>query len=334
MLDNVNWIRGIAATMIVFIHMADGLEYSLNNSQHLLIGVLVKGSTYIFVVISGFFFQLNIGKYRYSSYLAKKINNVIIPYILISIPAIAIYLLKLKPEHIWMDMDVFYSWPIVAQLLFLLATGAHLGPLWFIPVLALIYLCAPLLHWISTLRWFPLITALGVYLFLATYRPDYNSSPIMAAIHFIPIYLLGMLFCQYRKAIQHHAHHCTWVFGLLLLTLTVISIYDKSYFGLQKASLFALLYILLLRHQVWIDRHAWLASTLSLVGIYSFTLYFLHGYFAGLYRMFSDYLQPPDFAVYLLLRLLLTLATIAICIGITYCVKRVAKQHSRLLIGS
>ena len=83
-----------------------------------------------------------------------------------------------------------------------------------------------------------------------------------------------------------------------------------------------------------IGRHPWLAGSLSLVGIYSFTLYFLHGYFAGLYRMFSDYLQPPDFAVYLLLRLLLTLVTIAICIGITYCVKRVAKQHSRLLIGS
>ena len=334
MLDNLNWIRGIAATMIVFIHMADGLEYPLNDAQILLIETLVKGSTCIFVAISGFFFQLNSGKYRYRSYLAKKLNNVIIPYVLISLPAIAIYLLKLKTEHVWLDLDAFYTWPLVFQILFMLATGAHLGPLWFIPALALIYLSAPLLYGLSRQRWFALAALLGIVLFIATDRPEHNANPLLAAIHFVPIYLLGMLFCQYRTALQSRLRLASGCFALLLVVLTVVCAYDKSYYGLQKFCLFALLYLVLLHQQERISRYPWLAGSLSLVGIYSFTLYFLHGYFAGLYRMFSDYLQPPDFAVYLLLRLLLTLVTIAICIGITYCVKRVAKQHSRLLIGS
>lgn len=334
MLDNINWIRGIAACLIVFIHMADGLEYPLDDNELLLIEMLVKGATCIFVAISGFFFQLNIGKYRYRNYLSKKLNNVIIPYVLISLPAIAIYLLKLKTEHVWIDMDVFYSWPLAGQFLFLLITGAHLGPLWFIPALALIYLCAPLLHWLSRQPWFPLVAVLGLYLFIITDRPEHNSNPAMAAIHFIPIYLLGMLFCQYRQAIQNHVQLSTAVFALLLLALSVISAYDKSYFGLQKVSLFGFLYILLLQHQAWLYRHTWLTSTLALMGVYSFTLYFLHGYFAGLYRMFSEHLRPDDFATYLLLRLLLTVLTIGICIGITFCVKRLTKHHSRLLIGS
>ncbi|MDG1579402.1 acyltransferase [Pseudomonas sp. GOM6] len=334
MLDNVNWIRGIAAAMIVFIHMADDFDYQLNDSQRLLLDLLVKSSTCIFVAISGFFFQLNSGKYRYGSYLAKKLNNVIIPYVLISLPAVALFLLKLKTEHVWIDIQTFYTWPMLAQFVFLLATGAHLGPLWFIPALALIYLCAPLLYWLSRRRGFPLIALLGIYLFVATDRPENNANPVMAAVHFIPIYLLGMLFCQYRTAIQQRTRLYAWIFALLLLALSLMAAYDKSYFGLQKFCVFALLYLVLLRQQEWFYRNPWLADTLSLVGVYSFTLYFLHGYFAGRYRMFGEYLQPDTFPLYLLQRLLLTLATIAICIGITYCVKRVAKQHSRLLIGS
>lgn len=334
MLDNINWIRGIAAALIVFIHMADGIDYPLDDNELLLIETLVKGATCIFVTISGFFFQLNIGKYRYGNYLAKKLNNVIIPYVLISLPAIAIYLLKLKTEHVWIDMEVFYSWPLVGQFLFLLATGAHLGPLWFIPALALIYLCAPLLYWLSRQRWFPLVAVLGIFLFVATDRPEHNSNPLMAAIHFIPIYLLGMLFCQYRQVIQNHTQLYTGVFTLLLLGLSIIAAYDKTYYGLQKVSLFALLYILLLKHQSWLYRRAWLSNTLALMGVYSFTLYFLHGYFAGLFRMFNGHLHPDNFALYLLLRLLLTVLTIGICIGITFCVKRLTKHHSRLLIGS
>lgn len=334
MLDNVNWIRGIAAVMIVFIHMAGDFDYRLSDSQSLLLDLLVKDSTCIFVAISGFFFQLNSGKYRYGSYLAKKLNNVIIPYALISLPAIALFLLQLKTEHVWIDLQAFYAWPMLAQLVFLLATGAHLGPLWFIPALALIYLCAPVLHWLSRWRGFPLIAALGICLFVATDRPEHNANPVMAAMHFIPIYLLGMLFCQYRAAIQQHAGLYAWIFAALLLALSLMAAYDKSYFGLQKAGLFALLYVLLLSQQARLNRHAWLTGTLTLVGVYSFTLYFLHGYFAGRYRMFGEYLQPDSFPLYLLQRLLLTLLTLAICIGITVCVKHFAKQHSRLLIGS
>lgn len=332
MLDHVNWIRGLAATLIVFIHMADGLDFELDAQQVTLINLLAKSSTSIFVAISGFFFELNLGKYRYAPYLRTKFNNVIIPYVLISLPAIAIYLLKLKTEHIWLDMDAFYALPVVAQFFFMLGTGAHLGPLWFIPALALIYLCAPMLAYFSRLRMFPLIGLLGIGLFIVTERPEGNSNPFWAAVHFIPIYLLGMLFCQYRMTLQRPAY--LYLFGPLLIALSLIAIYDKSFYGLQKTSLFCFLYVLLLTYQGWIKQQAWLANTLSLVGLYSFTVYFLHGYFAALLRLLDDHLHPEHFSTYLLLRSGMTLVTIALCIGITYCVKRITRQYSRVLIGS
>lgn len=333
MLSHVNWIRGIAALLIVFIHMADGLLYELDNAESLAIDMLAKGATCIFVAISGFFFQLNLPKYSYGDYLSKKINNVIIPYILISIPAILIYVLKFKTEHVWIDMDAFYAMPVVEQFLFMLATGAQLGPLWFIPALALIYLIAPLLKILSEQRTFPLVAAAGILLFLATSRPDNNSNPLYAAIHFVPIYVLGMLFCQHRKALGSRAS--LYVFGAAVLVLSVVAGYERIFFGLQKTALFFFLYALLLIYQEHITHHLpWLAKTLTLIGLCSFSIYFLHGYFAGLYRAINDHIQPEHFITYLLVRLLLTSITVGVCVGITLLIKKVAKRRSRLLIGS
>lgn len=333
MLSHVNWIRGIAALMIVFIHMADGMLYDLNSAENLAINLLAKSATCVFVAISGFFFQLNLPKYSYLDYLSKKLTNVIIPYVLISIPAILIYVLKFKTEHVWIDMEAFYAMPVILQFLFMLVTGAQLGPLWFIPALALIYLIAPLLKLLSEQRIFPLIAAAGILLFLDTSRPENNSNPIYAAIHFVPIYLLGMLFCQHRVKFGKRAY--IYIFGAAVIGLSVLASYEKMFFGLQKTALFFFLYSLLLVHQQRIITDLpRLAKTLSLIGLCSFSIYFLHGYFAGFYRALSDHITPDHFETYMLLRVALTTITILACIAITLLIKRMAKQRSRLLIGS
>ncbi|WP_407309891.1 acyltransferase family protein [Pseudomonas sp. nanlin1] len=333
MLTHINWIRGIAIVLIVFIHMADGLVYNLGPVETIAISLLTKEATCIFVVVSGFFFQLNIDKYSYQVYLTKKINNVIIPYILISIPAILIYVLEFKTEHKWVDMPAFYSKPVIDQVLFMLGTGAHLGPLWFIPALALLYLVAPLLKALSKTPVFPLLVGMGAVFFALTERPENDSNPLLAAVHFLPIYLLGMLFCQHRQRLQ--APRFIPVFAALFLILSVMSCYDMNLIGLQKAALCFLLYGTLLAYREYIERrHGRIAEWLSLIGTYSFSIYFIHGYFAGAFRIISDYLTFDQFFSYLGARILLTVVTVLACIAITQCVKNVAKRNSRILIGS
>jgi surface polysaccharide O-acyltransferase-like enzyme len=333
MLTHINWIRGIAISLIVFIHMADGVIYDLSPLETLVINLFSKEATCIFVVVSGFFFQFNIDKYSYQEYLWKKINNVIIPYVLISIPAILIYVLQFKTEHKWVDMTAFYSKPMIEQVLFMLGTGAHLGPLWFIPALAMLYLIAPVLKALSKTRLFPLLVGLGALFFALTERPVNDSNPLLAAAHFLPIYLLGMLFCQHRQRLE--APRFIPVFALLFVGLSVLSCYDMNLIGLQKACLCFLMFGGLLACRERIERqHARMAECLGLIGTYSFSIYFIHGYFAGAFRIFSDYLTFDQFISYLGARIALTVLTVMACIVITQCVKNVAKRNSRTLIGS
>lgn len=333
MLRHINWIRGMAILLIVFIHMGGGINYVLDPAENMITDLLVKEATCIFVVVSGFFFQLNIDKYSYREYLFKKVTNVIIPYILVSIPAILIYTMKFKTEHNWVNMSVFYSHSLVEQFLFMLGTGAQLGPLWFIPALTMIYLLAPALRSLSKSRLFPWIVALALVSFLMTSRPPNDSNPVLAALHFLPIYMLGMLFCQHRERLGQAKY--IPVFAVLLILLTLGAWYDEHALGLQKACLGMLLYGVLLTYQRPLEeRYTRTTQAMTVVGTYSFSIYFMHGYFAGAYRIVSEWLSPQHFVTYLLLRVALTVFTVCFCLAITQGVKSVFKQNSRILIGS
>lgn len=95
--------------------------------------------TAIFLLISGFLFQFLLPKYEFSSFMKKKITNVILPYIIVSIPAILIYLLGYKTVHNWIDISELLSNSKLYAIFYFYLTGGHLGPLWFIPVLTLIF---------------------------------------------------------------------------------------------------------------------------------------------------------------------------------------------------
>ncbi|MEH3023262.1 MAG: acyltransferase family protein [Pseudomonas oryzihabitans] len=57
MLIQLNWIRGLAAVLIVFHHMTVG-SYRTTEHQQIALNLLSLETTCIFVALSGFFFRL------------------------------------------------------------------------------------------------------------------------------------------------------------------------------------------------------------------------------------------------------------------------------------
>ncbi|HBR2839426.1 TPA: acyltransferase family protein [Klebsiella pneumoniae] len=100
-LNYIHSIRGIAAFFIVLIHC--NIFMSKEGMLNAFFYHFLTEWTAIFLLISGFLFQFLLPKYEFSSFMKKKITNVILPYIIVSIPAILIYLV-IKPYIIGLTL--------------------------------------------------------------------------------------------------------------------------------------------------------------------------------------------------------------------------------------
>ena len=88
------------------------------------------------------------GKFEYRDYLLKKVKNVLLPYVLISIPIIAYRLYTNDvPGYILEAQPDFLTWGGAKKIGYFFLFGAHMQPLWFIPMIALFYVaCAFIIY--------------------------------------------------------------------------------------------------------------------------------------------------------------------------------------------
>ncbi|MGE0118620.1 MAG: acyltransferase [Dongiaceae bacterium] len=191
--DFLSYIDQFRAVAIIFIVAGHSFFLMDWDQQALLpraVTAIVADGTLMFLFIAGFLFKHLMGQYDTRKYYFAKLRNVILPYMLVSIPAI-VRLLMSPHEHRFIPSD-FFDWSIWWQVPWLYATGAHLGPFWFIPMIAVIYLIAPLLVWLD--RDGRIYYALPV-LYVASlfiHRPENNLGVLHAFLFNLPIYLLGM----------------------------------------------------------------------------------------------------------------------------------------------
>ena len=89
-LNYLHHFRGFAILLIVGVHCRTSIAWPQESITHDVFFYALDFATILFVFISGFLFQyLNQQNLDYPSYLLKKIKHVIIPYVIVSIPAIA-----------------------------------------------------------------------------------------------------------------------------------------------------------------------------------------------------------------------------------------------------
>jgi surface polysaccharide O-acyltransferase-like enzyme len=182
----------VAIVAVVATHVNDLLEAP--DDQALLqrvIYAVVQNGTVLFLFIAGFLFQHLSDDFSYRRYLRSKLTNVIVPYLVMSVPLLVYQRLT--------GTGVFAAG---GPGLLGVVTAAQLpAPYWFIPMIAILYLAAPLLlaldrrpraYWVLP----PLLVAA-----MLCHRPIVLTHELHALIYFAPTYIAGMWLSRFRDQV-------------------------------------------------------------------------------------------------------------------------------------
>jgi peptidoglycan/LPS O-acetylase OafA/YrhL len=273
-------------------------------------------------------FQYLLHRFSYVPYLKTKLRNVLLPYVLVSLPAIAIYAFGLKP------LDKFVGLVTVDQPFqlagLMLLTGASLAPLWFIPMMTIFYLLSPVMRWIDDhpRAYWILLPWLIVALFVGRAAGDAN--PLQNAVFFGPIYMLGMFVSRQRETV---IPFLAKFWPVLIAAILIPAPIPADALGWDAAMLLTKILVCLglvgLLSRV-ADR---LPRKIDYLGDISFGIYFVHYYLIATVTMLANKGKLPflhGFVAYFLLLFAVT----ALSALIVATIRRVFGKHSRQLIGA
>ncbi len=329
----INYIhnfRGLAIIFVVAGHLL--MKWEDGSVAHRTFRVIWENGTVLFIFIAGFLFQFLSKKFEYSSYLRKKVEYVLLPYVLVSIPIIAYRLLTNDiPGYITNTHPDFLDWSTGSRLAYFVFTGAHMQQLWFIPMITLYYLAAPLFLYIdrNPVRYYILIPLIVLSCFIK--REPFNDIPMMS-LHFLSVYVFGMFMSRYRQRFLAIAEK----YKVLIIGITVVVLSANLYFypdhNNQLNFLHKMLFCAAFIYLLWkFDR--FIPKFLAVLAEMSFGIFFLHYYtllvLKAVYEKFAGHPIPGNllnWSIYLVAVLLITA-------GIIKLTKKIFPKISRQLIG-
>jgi peptidoglycan/LPS O-acetylase OafA/YrhL len=327
-LQYLNNFRGIAILLIVFGHAVSALPQPHSSLLNALMPLFSNG-TLLFVLVAGQFFVVLSENYSYKIFLKNKLMLVVLPYLILSLPAALIYLFQLKTYHDWMDMEWFNSLNPLVAYAYLFITGAHLGPLWFVPMILLYYLFSPL--WFFLLRKDLLLPVFLLSLALAIYlgRPEDNANSLQSALYFLPAYLLGMYLGKRTTLLSFLMPYAVWGFIICVLVLIDYgySIFSDTRLDLPLKLITTCFLIALCQAKLnfkikWLDLFARL----------SFYLFFVHGYVIGAFRIYLRHSEHHYMGIGAALGIFIT--TLILCLTAYILFKWLFQNHSKFILGA
>jgi surface polysaccharide O-acyltransferase-like enzyme len=330
--------RGIAIILIVFAHTVPSLDWSAWPLTGRLIDAIANQSSIFFFFIAGYLFQHLSARFAYPKYLKRKFQTVILPYLLLSIPALYIFTVLTQRTGMW---PWFYGLEIWQQVALFLLTGKHLAPLWFVPTITLFYLVAPLLLWID--RKMPrAYWGILLLLVLSTWiGRDGPLGPIDKAIFLLPMYLLGMAFSHYKQEMMSFIMRW-WPVLLLVAAVSVVGYVldwrQPPYWQMPMKACLALImtWLLYRYHSVFRNRLDYIAEV-------SFGIFFVHAYFISaikvamvyvLYGSLYDGQGSEDIPGNLLTVIIYAGGVLACTVAAIWVAKRILGKRSRMFIGA
>lgn len=189
-------LRSAAILIVLATHCVDPFPLG-DPVRSPLMALLTRHINIVFIFVSGFLFQYLSSRFAYGSYLKTKLRNVILPYAIVSMPAILIYAAKLKPLDKFAGI-VTADQPVQLTALMLL-TGTALAPFWFIPMMAIFYLLSPVLMRIDASRYGYWILVPWLVIAVLVGRAVGDANPLQNALFFGPVYVLGMCVSRFRE---------------------------------------------------------------------------------------------------------------------------------------
>jgi surface polysaccharide O-acyltransferase-like enzyme len=285
---NIHRFRSVAIIGIVLAHSLHGFTWAEDDLRFRVLNTLANESSIWFFAIAGFLFQHLSGRFEYRGYLAKKAKNVLVPYLIISIPAL-IGSLAFYDQGMVAGFD---DQPLITQIFLFLVTGKHLAPLWFVPTIGLIFLITPLLLQADRARWpyllliglLPLSLWLGREGLLLHTGLNGNWSSLSKAVYLLPVFLFGMACCRYEAKLMVLV--AKWKWALLAATSAVFAnvVMTSNFTHIHGLFAFKILCVPLFLYALQSPK-ATILDRLSVLGHTSFGIFFIHCYFLVALRL-------------------------------------------------
>jgi len=294
--QNVHNFRAFAILGVVGAHSLQNFYWEENSLLFQALDTLFNQSTIWFAFIAGYLFQALSARYSTKKYYGKKLSNVITPYLICSIPALAASIALNVQEM----PKGFHDYSYALQVLLFLVTGKHLAPYWYIPMITLIFICAPLLisidrrpkYYHALWLLIPLSAYLGRDGLLVHTPLNAYFSQLSKAVYLLSPYMVGMLCSHYRENMLETVAKYKWpivTVSLAFYSAEVLFYHQTTYFMYLFKVISAPLILWLL--QCSFGR---LQSVVDRIAADSFGLFFVHGYVLGVVRMGLGWLTPND----------------------------------------
>lgn len=336
-LTNVHRFRGLAIVCIVAAHALHNFDWTRSVLMFNLIDSIVNQSSIWFFFIAGYLFQHLSGKFNTGSYYKAKVKNVIIPYLIISIPAL-IASLTFVDQGMPTGFDDLSA---LARVVLFLISGQHLAPFWFVPTIALLYLLAPLLIKLDNLKWpymslvilIPLSLYLGRDGVLIQLNLNGYFSAVSKVIYLFPAYYFGMFCSHYSDQVNTFTkrfHIPLIIIAIAAYYVTIAGHYPLISFIFAFKLITALLLLYWLTH-IAFPKKLYIDQTAEL----SFGIFFVHGYFLAAAKIALEYfgISSGTVAASLPAYIGFTVFVTVLSIVSLLTVKRITGTRSRLIVG-
>ncbi len=345
-LPYLHGFRGIAILSIIGAHawsVLGSFGAQQNNPDYIWLysvtETLFHGSTLFFALISGILYSRVLSGKPWGTFFKNKAANVILPYALLTVLLTALswpeYLAYGKANGI----TFFFPEELSKNLVF----GQVQTHLWYIPVLAVLFLCTPVLELLRKPGNGIGLLLLGLMPLLVSRTPFPQLLSWQTMAFFLGAYAFGIYLGDRLEAMLAFVKRHLPALLVLLAAFTVVNFllfrweYVASGFTslhqsvVYSQKLLAALVILYALHA----HEAKLPKTLMTLGTYAFSLYFLH--FTFVWLLSETFVKRmPDAGI-----LAITLAGFAIyvlCIVfsllLSLLIRRLLGRYSRYLIGS
>ena len=354
-LVSINYFRAISILIIVTGHCYDiaGIDInSLTFGENIAVN-LITGGTTLFVFISGFLFHyIFIPRYEYKKFISGKIKNVLIPYLILSLPVILLYLngIGQAPYFLPEATGIFdrYFIPFIKYYW----SGSTVIGYWYIPFIMITFSMAPLHVRFSrqstTIQLVIITTFLAISAVL--HRPIDNIFVFQEVLYFFPVYLIGISCSIHREKIYALMNNNELYLLFIVISLAIFEAligkqgnYHKAAFSLNGIDIMLFQKIILsLFFMVWLHRFEKTSiKIIEIIAATSFSIFFIHGYLISLTKRefenlgilsldaFTKQLHFSPWVNLTLIVITFVLISSLIAIGL----KKIIPKYSRYLTG-
>lgn len=323
---HIHNFRGLAVLFIVATHTISIFDWSSAPTLERALKYCFANGTLFFLFISGYLFEYLSESYRAIPYWRKKLLYVVLPYVLMSLPAVFVFTTVVRRQKVRAG---FYDQAGWVQALEFFGTGVHLAPFWFIPTVVMFIAASPLLVRLfrvdKAFLILPVLFAIPVFVLR-------GPNPALNFLHFLPIWVMGMACCRFSASAEPLLRQLVWPLAGLTIALAVAEFLltrgTHGYLGyMQKSVMTVFLMALMLRLGDPAD------PLLRTWGTLSFGLFFVHSYVITAGKYLIGFLaggQPPGNIAVWLLASAIAVAMSGLVVKLT---QRLLGRNSRLVIG-